>query len=158
MSNDRPRKRARRGGGTPIMATKKKPESSRRIDLLISPETYREIAEKQRARIHAIADKIERGEPLTEWERPRAALMLRLSVDLIKTKQSKKGHPPEICQGTVALEFWMLVKERGMSKNDTYGHLADEWDCSIQSIKNAVKKYGDAALHLGGWISEGESK
>ncbi len=120
---------------------------------LVDPDTYKEIAEKQRAVLLAIADKIERGDSLTEWERSRAAARLRLAAGLIKTTQSKVGRKRTI-DGSAAAEFWMLVKDRGFSKNKAYDKLASDFDCSVQAIKDVVRKYGAAWLRAGGWESK----
>jgi hypothetical protein len=56
----------------------------------------------------------------------------------------RRGHPPEIDPGSVALDF-ALLRARGLGVNAAHDKLAERHGVSVTAIKKALKKYRPAA-------------
>jgi hypothetical protein len=134
---------------TRVKASPGKPESGG-ISFLISDEEYASAAASQRRFFHDIADRVARGEALEErMHRELAAGALRAFADQIPLKQPRKrGQKPRIDAGNVAIHYACLVNGQGMKKSQALADLAEGNGVSIEAIRNAVAKFGEAALRL----------
>jgi hypothetical protein len=114
----------------------------------VDPAVYKETAESQREDVRAIADKLERGEPLEATPGGSgavAAAILRQWADSLSDKPPRKpGQLPSICRSEVAIHFEVLVR-RGMSANKAKETLAGRYEVSPESIRKAVKERGQDA-------------
>lgn len=120
------------------------------IKLLTPPEEYARIAQEQRAWIRGMADRIERGESLEhQLDNEVAAGILRARANQISDKEPRgRGQAPRIDAGNVAIHYACLVNGGGMGKTEAIAKLADGNGVSIEAIKKAIKKYGDAAMRM----------
>lgn len=119
---------------------------------------YRSAALRQKKQLRDAADKLDAGEALTEWERTRAAAIVRKFADEISTEQPNKRGSQKLQPFEVVMEYVGLVYAKGISKNAARGQLAEQWDVSEKAIKDAIKKYENAALVLSGRMVGKQSK
>ena len=114
-----------------------------------NPDEYARIAAAQRESLRSIADRIEKGEPLSHsWERGFAAAAIRAAASQIPDQAPKpRGHPPQFERSIVAFEYGGYV-HGGLSKNKAIERLAQAHDVTVEAIKAALKKgdCGDAAI------------
>jgi hypothetical protein len=119
------------------------------IPYLVPDREFARIARWQRKYLAELAGKVERGEPLDETGREWTAGVLRAWADQIPIKQPKKrGQQPKIDAGPVAIQYAVMVCRDGKKKTHAIAELAERHDVSEQTIKNAVRKYGAAAMRM----------
>lgn len=114
----------------------------------VDPAAYKHTAKSQREGVRAMADKLERGEPLEATPGGSgavAAAILREWADSLSDKPPRNaGQRPVINPSEVALHFESLVRS-GMSANKAKETLAEEYSVSVESIRRAVKKRANDA-------------
>jgi hypothetical protein len=119
------------------------------IKFLVPPEEYARAAIAQRQWLTDIARKIEHGEPLNPWDRTGAAAVLRAWATRIPDREPRgRGQAPKIDAGNVSIHYACLVNGHGMKPSKAVEELAEGNGVSIEAIKKAVKKYGEAALRM----------
>ena len=102
-----------------------------------------ELRTEQSGYMRTLADRIERGELLSQMERDVAAAVLRRQAvrTLANTSPKKPGHQPQINRYSVAMEFAMAV-EAGSAVSKAIASLAERHGVSDTTIKNAIKECG----------------
>jgi hypothetical protein len=128
---------------------KRPKRQSSTIPFLVPDAEYARVAEAQRNHITALAGKIQNGEALNVGERVLAAEIVRAWAKQIPSKQPRKrGQAPKIDAGPVAILYAQMVNRDGKKKTHAIAELAESYDCSEQTIKNALNKYGAAAMRM----------
>jgi precorrin-6x reductase len=120
------------------------------VPLTVPPEVFEEVIRSQSAYSKELAEKVATGANLTKLDREYiAAVLRRHAAKVLIAKQPRKpGQPPKIDAGSVALLFAALTESGRMRPNAAYEKLAGQHAVSVQTIKNAVKKHGEASIRV----------
>lgn len=99
------------------------------------------IGQHQREFLHAIAAKLERGEPLNALEREWTAGAVRAFADQIPDEPKRgRGKPPKLDAPLIWFRFHLLRRDN-VTREDAIAQLADEFnDGKEDAIKSILKK------------------
>jgi hypothetical protein len=111
-------------------------------------DTHAARAREQKAYFKALADRVERGEPLGATVARQVAQVLRLHADQIPAEQPRKrGRPPmKADAGSLAMEFAFMTVHKGMDVTAAHDALAERQDMTVEGVKKALAKYQDEAI------------
>jgi len=128
---------------------KKPTKSNTRIEFHIPREERLRIVESQRKFCADLADRLEAGDSLSDFERAWAAGALRGWVDLIGDEATdKRKDRRKIEYGNVAMHYACLRKSKGMKHDAAIAELAEVNGVSQRTIETAIGKYGKAAMRM----------
>jgi hypothetical protein len=112
-------------------------------------DTHVARAREQKAYFKALADRVERGEPLDDMEAGRVATILRLHADQIPAEQPRKrGDAPRVDYGSIAQFYARMIVHHGIKPADAVNDLSIEFNVSTVTIRKAVRQYGDEAIRM----------
>lgn len=120
------------------------------IEFLVPDEEHARVAQHQREYINSLADRLQKNEALSELDREWAAGILRSFAKQIPDRQRRKsGQAPRIDAGNLAIQYACMVHGQGMKPSAAKAKLSEEHCVTIETVRKAIKKYGDTALR---WI------
>lgn len=113
------------------------------VKLRISDEDFERTARNQREWIKATAEKILRGESLSQLEAMAAAAALNAFADSIPLKQKRpEGREPSYCPGSEVLLITMYETAGGMSRTAAIERRAEDLGVSPKSFEKVLRRHG----------------
>jgi hypothetical protein len=94
-----------------------------------------------------LAERLERGDALTQFERETIAIGLRLYVASRKPPAHPRGAAPKFDAGEAALNYGRLVNA-GKKPSDAIGQIADSLCVSEESVRKAIAPMREQAVYL----------
>ena len=93
--------------------------------------------EKNREGWLALADRLERGEALNDFERETIALGIRQHVKMLKPPARPRGARPKFDAGEATLQYGALVNA-GKKPAEAIGEIADSAGVSEEAVRKAI--------------------
>lgn len=116
------------------------------IPWMMNPDEETRIRERQREMARDLADRLERGAPLSQHDASIAAAALRCWADNLKQSPPRaRGQAPQFEHGHAALFYAAQLHIGAMNKTNAIAATAEAYGKSVETIKKVVKKYGQAA-------------
>lgn len=115
------------------------------VPIHVPSEEWARVAEAQRQHLRALADKIERGEPIEPSERLDAAMAIRIAAERIPDAPKRRPGRPKAFPGGDAALLAVFYRCTGRSEEDAVAEAAATHGVPYDTMLSAYKAHKVAA-------------
>lgn len=123
--------------------TEKKRTTPLNIQLYVAPEEFARVAQSQRDWMHDIANKIERGEALSEFDARAAAGAIRaFAKEIPSAPKQGRGRPQSLHGGEAFLLFSALRQDpKTWKRESAIEYVANVFGAEYGAVEAAIRRF-----------------